>query len=274
MREINYKLIASDFDGTLITNDQQIPDSVKNVVNEYVSNGGIFAICTGRMLKSILPRARELNLKGLIAAYQGTLIADIESGKILKDGGMSAEDTAEVCRYLEESGCNINVYCDEQLYSNIDKSNKVLKIYEEITGVDANYISGKISEFVIKNAKPCYKIACLVLPSERDKLYNKIRKKYSNRFDVTCSASVLVEISPLCDNKGNALEYIANYYGIDLSQTVAIGDNLNDLSMIEKAGIGCAVGNAEQRLKNSADFVAITNNDGAVAQIIEKFGFK
>ena len=79
MRRIDKKLIVSDFDGTLLTGNQIIPDSVRSAINEYVACGGIFAVCTGRMLRSILPRVRELGLKGLVVAYQGTVIAEIES---------------------------------------------------------------------------------------------------------------------------------------------------------------------------------------------------
>ena len=84
MKKINYKLIVSDFDGTLIDDNQQIPQKVVNAINEYVACGGIFAVCTGRMLRSILPRVRELGLKGLVIANQGAVIADIESGNVIK----------------------------------------------------------------------------------------------------------------------------------------------------------------------------------------------
>ena len=90
---------------------------------------------------------------------------------------------------------------------------------------------------------------------------------------MTCSATVLVEVSPLGDNKGETLKFLAEHYGIPIEKTVAVGDNLNDLPMILAAGIGCAVGNAAEELKAAADFVSASNNEGAVAQIIKKFGF-
>ena len=75
MSKVKCGLIVSDFDGTLLSTKQTISDNVKNAINEYVAAGGIFAVCTGRMLASILPRVRSLGLKGLVAAYQGTVIA-------------------------------------------------------------------------------------------------------------------------------------------------------------------------------------------------------
>ena len=90
---------------------------------------------------------------------------------------------------------------------------------------------------------------------------------------MTCSATVLIEISPISDNKGEAVKYLANYYGIPIEKTIAMGDNLNDLPMVKIAGLGVAVANATEKLKQAADFISVSNNDGAVAQIIEKFGF-
>ncbi len=69
------------------------------------------------------------------------------------------------------------------------------------------------------------------------------------------------------------MKFLAERYGIPMEKTIAVGDNLNDLSMIEAAGLGVAVGNAVQPLKNAADFVTVTNTDGAIAKIIEEFGY-
>ena len=99
-------------------------------------------------------------------------------------------------------------------------------------------------------------------------------EKFGSEFDVTCSAQVLVEVSPLNDNKGEALKFIASHYGVTMDSTVAVGDNLNDLPMIKQAGVGVAVGNAVRELKDAADIVTVSNNDGAVAKIIEKYGFR
>ncbi len=271
MKKLNYKLIVSDFDGTLINDNNEITETVKRAVKEYVAAGGIFTVCTGRMLRSIMPRVKELGLSGLVAAYQGTVIAEIDSGKILKSSGLSCKQASEICKFLKSIQANINVYSEEKLYTNIVKDDKYLNIYEQITGVEAVCVDD-IEEFVLANAKDCQKIACLVFPENRQQLYEVLKNRFGAEFDVTCSANVLVEISPLGSTKGAAVEYIANRFGVDIAETIAVGDNLNDLSMIEKAGLGVAVGNAVEELKSAADFVAVTNNEGAVAQIIEKFG--
>lgn len=273
MKEINYGLIVSDFDGTLIDNKQRVLPHVRTAIEEYVSCGGVFAVCTGRMLRSILPQVRALGLKGIVVAHQGSVIAEIESGRIIKNGGMDFGEVAEVCRAMEELDCTFNLYSDENLFTNIPKSNKYLKLYETIIGVEAEYIDERLSDFALRNKLFCQKAACLVMPKERDALYKNLSEKLSEKFDVTCSADCLVEVSSKKENKGEALKFLASYYGIPIEKTVAAGDNLNDLSMIEVAGVGVAVGNATPELKAAADFISVSNNDGALAQIINKYGF-
>ena len=85
MKELNCRLIVSDFDGTLANSENQVPESVVNAINAYVNDGGIFAVCTGRILPSVLPRARGMGLKGLVVACQGAVIAEIETGKIIRN---------------------------------------------------------------------------------------------------------------------------------------------------------------------------------------------
>ena len=81
MRQIKYPLIVSDFDGTLVNKDGTISEENKKAISEYIAAGGAFAISTGRLPAGILPRARELGVKGMVSCCQGAIILDIESGK-------------------------------------------------------------------------------------------------------------------------------------------------------------------------------------------------
>lgn len=274
MKKINYGLIVSDFDGTLIDDNQQILSEVRTAIENYIACGGIFAVCTGRMTCCILPRVRELGLKGLVVAYQGTVIADIESGNVIKNGGISSDGIAEICRNIKELGQPVNVYSGDDLYTDIPKDNEYLQKYERIVGIDAQYVDGDIAEFVLNKGLFCQKVAILIAHSEQEAVYKELQRRLGDRYDVTCSAKVLIEVSPLGDNKGAAVKYLADKFGIPIEKTVAVGDNLNDLSMIKVAGVGVAVGNATQALIDEADFVSVSNNEGAIAQVIEKFGFK
>ena len=103
--------------------------------------------------------------------------------------------------------------------------------------------------------------------------YEYLVKKIGDKYEVTYSAAVLVEVSPKGDDKGEALKFLAEHYGIPIDKTVAIGDNLNDLPMIEAAGTGVAVMNATEELKEYADDVCPSCDEGGVAHVIKKYGF-
>lgn len=272
MKKINCKLIVSDFDGTLLGDDQKVSDGNKAAINEYVACGGIFAVCTGRALCSILPRVRELGLKGLVIANQGCVIADIESGEIIKNSELAYNDVAEICREISALGHQVNIYSGDIFYTDIPKDNVYLQTYEKIVGVETIYCEN-LPRFVTENKINCQKVVSLVHEVDRDWLYNKLNDKLSNRFEVTCSAKVLVEIAPFGENKGAAVKFLCEHFNVPIEKSVACGDNLNDLSMIVAAGTGVAVANADNRLKEAADFITVSNNQSAIAQIIKKFGF-
>ena len=274
MRKIKNKLIVSDFDGTLLTSGQTIPENVKNLIAEYVGSGGIFTVCTGRMLNSILPRVRSLGLSGLIAANHGAVIADVKSGEVIRNNYIPVSETAEICRYLESLNQNINVYTINNFYTDLPSDSEVLHIYENIIGVKAVNVSGKISDYIEKNGLKCENVTCIVAPEKMEKLYKTLSAKFGGKYQVTYSASTLVEVIGAGSNKAEAMKYIAQYYGIPLNSAVAVGDSLNDLSMICAAGTGVAVGNAVPALKQAADYVSVTNDMGAVGEVINKYGFE
>lgn len=273
MRKINYRLIISDYDNTLTNVKNQIPKEVRKAIKEYVESGGIFAICTGRMLRSIMPQAKKLGLKGLLAANQGIVIADIESGKFIKNGGMTADETAYVCRAIEKLNQHINLYSGDDLYTDIPKNNKYLKQYEKIVQIKSIHIDGKASDFAQKSNLTYQKVAILIDPNERQRVYESLSNELGDKFDVTCSANVLVEVSPYGETKGKAVEFLAKHYGVPINKTIAVGDNLNDLTMIEVAGIGACVGNGVEELKRAANYVSLPSSKGGIAQIIERYGF-
>ena len=271
MRKIHYPLIVSDFDGTLANSESEISERTKRAVQEYVESGGKFGLCTGRMTESILKKARELGLKGLIASYQGAVITDLDSGKNLLEGGLSVEEGIEICELFEGLGLHIHVYELNGFYSNMD--DEPLRMYERICGVKAKIFDGKFSALLrSENIKPV-KILVMVAPDEREKVYRAAVEKFGERYYVTYSAAFLVEVTSKAYSKATALEFLANYYGVPMEKTVAVGDNMNDLPMLQAAGLGFAVKNADEGLKAKVRTYAYANDEDAVARIIEEYGF-
>ena len=266
---LRYKLVASDFDGTLRHSDGSVSQNTKAAIDEFTAAGGIFAMCTGRMASSILPYARELGLQGLAAAYQGGMICDIKSGAMLRDLRIPWEDAAEMCRFLEGECGHIHVYDGDVFYANADDG--FLAMYERVCRVRGVRTPRAISAVVSKERIAANKLVAMCDAAERDRLFARCMQAFGERFYVTSSMEQMVEIAPKGADKGCALEFLAEHYNIPLAETMGVGDNYNDLPLIRKAGLGVAIGNAVPALKEAAGFVSATCDEDGVAFAIRKF---
>lgn len=273
MRKIHYPLIISDFDGTLVRADGTISAENKNAIEAYRKAGGVFAISTGRMPSGILSRAQELGLKGMVSTCQGSIILDIESKKIVSEGKIPYETTLKVVEKMESMGLHIHIYGLWEYYCNMD--DEALKYYERAVGSKAGLVLDQpLSQFIKERKFASYKILAMVRAADNEFVLNELRKENFEGCTFTRSALNLVEVVNASYSKGTAVEFLAKHYGIPIEKTVAIGDQTNDLPMIERAGLGVAVQNADAGLKAKADFICQeTNEEHAVASIIEKFGF-
>ncbi len=274
MKALNYGLIVSDFDGTLAGGDSTVSEKNKKAIFEYIDAGGIFAVSSGRLPAAILPVVRKMGLKGLISCAQGAIIMDIESGEILLENRLSLETTLEVCRKMEEMGLHILAFDLFDYYSNRDDG--ILKLYENVTKTKGKTVTDcKLSDFLEEKKLAVYKLIVLVAPDDNKRILESLKNADFEGCDITKSIDFLVEAVSKTNSKGTALSFLAQKYRVPIEKTIAIGDNFNDLSMIECAGLGVAVANAEDALKSAAGYICeYTNDESAVADIIERFGFK
>lgn len=274
MRKIKYPLIVSDFDGTLVNDDGTIAENNKAAISAYIQAGGKFAISTGRMPAGILARARELGLKGVVCCCQGANIMEIESGEMLMEGRISPEITYEICKKMEELGLHIHVYDAWDFYCNMD--DEALKLYEKAVRTKGKLVLDKpISEFVKEQKLGAYKVLAMVEPKDNARIFAALTEAGFAGCETTKSAAFLVEVVNKNYSKGTAVEYLATRYGVDLERVIAIGDQINDQPMIERVGLGIAVKNADDALKEIADLVCeYTNEEGAVGKIIEKYAYE
>lgn len=272
MQKINYSLIVSDFDGTLAQSDGTISARTREAITRYVQNGGKFAISTGRMPAAILPRVKELGLVGAVCCGQGSIIVDIQTNEILLSGDIPNDVAVQVCKSMEDKGLHIHVYGLWEYYSNMD--DEYLAYYEDVVKVKAILVQDKpISEFVKESGMRPFKILAMLAPEDNERIRLELEKEGFVGCEVTRSSSLLVEVGNANFTKGTSVEYLAKRYGIPMDKTIAIGDQINDLSMIQTAALGFAVNNADESLKASAITLKESNNQDAVACVIEKYGY-
>mgnify|MGYP001624383773 FL=1 len=259
---MRYPLFLSDFDGTLVRGDGTVSETTKRAIAAYRAAGGIFAVVTGRGLTSILPRLRELGLcEGLVVAYQGATIADIATGKLVKDDGFSREDALKAARLLEQDGRHVHIYTVDKLYSNMEDD--ALHMYERICGVKAEIVTDMpLSDLIVVTNLRIIKELAMVNKEDRRPLMEWLTPRLGEGFYVTCSSDFLVEVMPAGQSKAAAVDFLCNYYGIPRERCAAIGDQLNDLPMIARAGGKFSVANAEEILRRQTQVVASVEEDG------------
>ncbi len=265
-----YKLIVSDFDGTLARSDGTVGEKTLRAIREYRSAGGVFAVCTGRMLPSILPEVKKLGLTGLLVSYQGSVVSDIETGEILRFVGFDKRAAVRVCKALEELKLNIHLYTIDTLYVNY--RNEYLDRYESVCKIRSERVKGKLSSFIEQGDFVCIKLVAVTAEETLPAVFKAVSDRLGKEFYVTSSASILVEVTPKTHTKASGVNFLSEYYHIEKPEIIALGDNLNDLPMLQAAGLGVAVGNAVKELKDQADEVASSNDEDAVCRIIQKYG--
>ena len=264
---MKYKLFLSDFDGTLVRADGTISERTKAAIARYRDKGGIFAVVTGRMPSAILPRVRELGLTGPVAAYQGAAVLLPDTGELLSDGAFEACDALAALRFLEAENHHVHAYTAETMYAN--RRDGMLEAYEKICRVTAQIVEGEsLFEFIKRTGKRVVKVLAMVEPQERFALQKRAQEALGERFYVTCSSEWLVEIMPVGQDKGSAVDFLTRYYAVSPQETAAIGDQLNDLPMLLRAGGKFAPANAEEEVRQIAQVVSSNEEDG-VAEALE-----
>ena len=257
---MKYKLFCSDFDGTLVRADGTISESTKEEIARFSAEGGIFTVVTGRMTSSILPRVREFAKDGIVISYQGAVVSDIKTGEVIKSYAFEFDAAIRAVRLLEEDDHHIHVYTKDGLFAN--RRDEMLEEYERVCAVRGNVLQEKLSDWLVKTRPDAIKILVMIEPEKRLALKKELEEKLGDTYFVTCSHDWLVELMPAGRDKGSAIRFLSERFRVPKEEIGAIGDQLNDLPMLEEAGGKFAVENAQEELKRIARVVSSCEEDG------------
>ncbi len=263
---MSIKLVALDLDHTLLNSNREISKEDLNAIVKARKRGVIFTIATGRMFAATKKYAKELQIDVPIITYQGSLIKRLISEEEIRHLRIGLDITKDCIRIAQEHNIFINVYNGDDLY--VLYENELIKRYKRVNGVNAIIDSNLLNKIDFDPTKVVF------VEDDYDKLSNfqsLIKHKYGKVFDITRSLPHLLELGHLDATKSNALAYIAKMLNIKQENTMAIGDGLNDLDMINWAQIGVAMENANELLKHSADWITLDNNNSGVAKAIKKY---
>ncbi|MDH6068450.1 Cof-type HAD-IIB family hydrolase [Chrysosporum ovalisporum APH033B] len=266
------KLLVLDIDGTISGESNTLSPAVKQAIAAVQDQGIQVAIATGRMYCSALRFHQEINSVLPLAAYQGAWIQDPANQKIHRHWAVSKDIAHHLLDYFEQPHLrallSVHFYINDQLY--VRDLTKESQIYAERSGITPIPV-GDLRR-VLTNEPT--KILALCEDTELIKqLFGDLRRQYTPaELYLTTSVATFFEATNPLVNKGTAVRYIAEeLLGLQSSNVMAIGDNFNDLEMLEYAGIGVAMGNAPPGVQAMAQWVAPTVEKDGVATAIEKF---
>lgn len=279
------KLIAIDLDGTLLSDDGTISNVNINNLHRVQKQGHIVVISSGRSLHDTKQIMEDAGLDCPIITGNGAVA--FYGGKIIQNHYLPVDVTSKMMEIVEENGLYYEMYTKKGVMVEEDGMDAIQKeikrMQEEVDDfqlehanhiVDTQYKQhGLIYVPQYKDVDftslEVYKIFVLSFNVEQlSKLRDVLIKR--NDISLTTSGAQKIEIGNPESSKGNALKFIAGYFGIDLKDTVAIGDNFNDLSMFKVAGMGIAMENAEPIVKEQADYVTKHHNENGVSIALQR----
>lgn len=263
------KLIALDLDGTLLSSDKTISNTNKEAIQAARKAGIRVVLCTGRAITGIQHLLEELDMtsaEDICITYNGGVIQNAGTGDLLYEQPLLLEDIAYIFKTAQQVALPINMLDLEAVYEP-PYPQDAPSLYSEVMPI-LSFQSRKIEDF--PKDKRFNKVVICRPKEELDMKLTQLPEAFYQRYECVKSRPVLLEVLPKDVTKGKALKQLAFLLHLSMDEVMACGDEENDLSMIEAAGFGVAMGNAIEEVKQVAQFVTASCDDHGVAKAIYK----
>lgn len=276
--EMMIKLIALDMDGTLLNHEREISWENLRALRFARSKGVTLTIASGRAFFDVQSKMKDIDMDTHVIGTNGATIHSAD-GKLLGADFLDRTKALEIVAELAKQKYYMGVYTEQNIYVPEDGTKWLyeelerLNIHEDrsvgFQGATRDDFYRFFSDWreIEKTGADFYKI---IVFSYDDAKLKKARDVYEaqHRYSIVTSGTGNFEIMPPNVSKGNALDHLAHYLGIPLSDVMAVGDNYNDLSMFDVAGLSVAMGNADDAIKEKCDLVTTRCEEDGVAHAI------
>ncbi len=265
----NYKLLVTDIDGTLVDSKQEVPEENRKAIQRLLATGALFTFATGRIEESTTPYARDLGANAPAILYNGAKIVDLELGETLFERNLPMDQAIAALEVASRLDVRTHVYIDGKVY--VARIDSVVRDYAKKDRVDCIEV-GDLAAFLKSGHAhvPPTKFLIIGESESLEILHREIQAVFPEGSLVESDACYL-ELLPPGVSKGAALPILCEILGLNPADTVAVGDNMNDVEMIQAAGMGVAVENAHPYARQQAAFVAPSNEESGVADVIRRF---
>ena len=262
------KLVASDIDETIITAKQIVPKRNKDAIKKAIDKGVIVMLATGRgpyEVFDIPDQAGVIADDRFIICCNGAITMNLATKEIVDVVDLDFDYARKIFSYAYENKLTFYIYTLNKKYGiNLSENARVAESHIEI--LETDNIEFLKDEIILK---------CIIMNEDMNFLQAlevDVARITDYSLEITYSSNMYMEINARGVNKAISLEKVCSHYGIKMEDILAIGDNYNDVAMLEAAGTSVAVKNARLQVKDVADYVTNHDNEGgAVGEAIEKF---
>ena len=265
---MNYKLIAMDLDGTLNNDQKVITEKTKAALMAAQHKGIRLALASARPSPGLYKERDILRLQdhqGILMSYNGGRIVDAQTGKVLFETSMDLEETKQVLRKLESLPVTPILDDGAQFYVTDQNGYKV-----DYECKNNNMVCTEVGNLADFLTFAPIKILMSVLPEELPQVQKQIAAFLPESLTVVQTAAFYLEVIPKVINKGQGIRDICKVLKISTEEVISFGDAANDIPMLQEAGMGVAMGNAQEAVKAAADMVTLSNNEDGIAAALEK----
>lgn len=263
------KVLALDLDGTLTNCEKKITEKTKRAIMQMQQEGHCIVLASGRPTPGVLPIAKELCLAkydGYILSYNGAKMIRCKTGETVYQQTLPEDIVPELFSMADELGIGMMTYGAEGVIANMHHD-EYMELEARINQIELHHYENP-AEHITFTVNKCLGTAPVEIAPEIEK---KFAKRFGNRISVSRSEPFFIELVPQGIDKAFSLAKLCDILGCTKEDMIACGDGFNDVSMIEFAGLGVAMGNAQKPVKKVADYITRTNDEDGVAHVIHKF---
>jgi hypothetical protein len=264
-----YKAVFLDMDGTLLRSDHSVSKGTIKTIKNLAEKGVPVILVSARPINAVLPTFRNIGLPAHtpLITLNGSYI--VENGQPIFEAVIDLETTARVTAEVKPFKATIAYYLQKEWYSEVsdawtDHEQKIMD-----TPLQVGPIDHFVRDWSARNIGP-NKMMVMSDAGKITGIQQHLRSIYNGRLNIYPSKATYLEVMDTRGSKSNAVKFVGERLGIEPAAIVAMGDNYNDVEMLQFAGMGVAMGNAPDDIKAKADLVTDTNNNDGVRKALEK----
>lgn len=266
---MNKKILVLDIDGTLTNSKKEITDATREAIIKVQQEGHIVVIASGRPTPGTYEVAKKIKLDeygGYLLSYNGARISRFDTGESVYEKPLPHEVLAPIAEFTAQHKLGMITYDDEQvlvcheLDEYIEFEARICKLTTKKIEDVANYV-----DF------PVYKCLLTGKPEHAGECVTKLQEMYGDTLSIYRSEAFFIEVMAPGIDKAQSLARLLDILKMDVKDMICCGDGYNDRSMIAFAGVGVAMENAVDEVKEVADYITLSNDEDGLIPVIEKY---